>query len=280
MKSHSLAHVFTVLLFGALINGLVPEPVIAGSAALGQALDQALQGDHRDPGNRERDKHRHPKETLQFFGLRPDMTVVEISPGRGWYTEILAPVLRAEGKLYVVGFGPARPGMPDYAVKMQEAFESKLKARPDVYDGVVVTSMQNPKEADFAPPGTADLVLTFRNVHNWIADGTADDMFKAMYRALKPGGTLGVVEHRAKPGTSLEDMKKSGYVSEDYVIALAEKAGFKLADKSDVNANPNDTKDYPQGVWTLLPTLRMGEKDRQRYLAIGESDRMTLRFSK
>src|SRR5690554_3385094 len=280
MKSHSLAHVFTVLLFGALINGLVPEPVIAGSAALGQALDQALQGDHRDPGNRERDKHRHPKETLQFFGLRPDMTVVEISPGRGWYTEILAPVLRAQGKLYAVGFGPARPGMPDYAIKIQEAFESKLKARPDIYDQVVLTSMQNPKEADFAPPGTADLVLTFRNVHNWIADGTADDMFKAMYRALKPGGTLGVVEHRAKPGTSLEEMKKTGYVTEDYVIALAEKAGFKLVDKSESNANPKDTKDHPEGVWTLPPSLRLGEKDRQRYLDIGESDRMTLKFSK
>lgn len=280
MKSHSLAQVFKSLLFGALISGIVSEPAAAESATLGQALDRALQGDHRDPGNRERDKYRHPKETLQFFGLRPDMTVVEISPGRGWYTEILAPVLRAEGKFYAVGFGQTRPGMADYAVKIQEAFVSKLKARPDVFDRVVLTSMQNPKEADFAPPGTADLVLTFRNVHNWIADGTADDMFKAMYRALKPGGTLGVVEHRAKPGSSPEDMKKSGYVTEDYVIALAEKAGFKLADKSEINANPKDTKDHPQGVWTLPPTLRMGEKDRQRYLAIGESDRMTLKFSK
>jgi predicted methyltransferase len=280
MKLHSLAQMFKTLLFGALISGIVSAPELAESATLDQSLDRALQGDHRDPGNRERDKYRHPKETLQFFGLRPDMTVVEISPGRGWYTEILAPVLRDEGKLYAAGFGPVRPGMPDYAVKIQKAYEAKLKVRPDVYDRVVPTSMQNPKEADFAPPGTADLVLTFRNVHNWMADGTADEMFKAMYRVLKPGGTLGVVEHRAKPGTSLEDMKKSGYVTEDYVIALAEKAGFKLADKSEINANPKDGKDHPEGVWTLPPTLRMGEKDRARYLAIGESDRMTLKFTK
>ncbi|MGX2040463.1 class I SAM-dependent methyltransferase [Methylocaldum sp. MU1018] len=280
MKSQSLAQMLKILLFGALIGGIVPNEASAGNVVAEDALDRALQGDHQDSGNRERDRYRHPKETLRFFGLRPDMTVVEISPGRGWYTEILAPVLRAEGKLYAAGFGPVRPGMPEYAVKMQKAYEAKLEARPDVYDRVVPTSMQNPEQADFAPPGTADLVLTFRNVHNWMADGTADGMFKAMYRALKPGGTLGVVEHRAKPGTSLEDMKKSGYVTEDHVIALAEKAGFKLADKSEINANPKDTKDYPEGVWTLPPSLRLGEKDRDRYLAIGESDRMTLKFTK
>ncbi|HYE34822.1 methyltransferase [Methylocaldum sp.] len=280
MKSHSLAQMFKTLLLGALISGIVSEQASAGNVAAEDALDRALRGDHRDAGNRDRDQYRHPKETLRFFGLRPDMTVVEISPGRGWYTEILAPVLRADGKLYAVGFGPIQPGMPEYAAKMQKAYEAKLKARPDVYDRVVLTSMQNPKQAEFAPPGTADLVLTFRNVHNWIADGTADDMFKAMHRALKPGGTLGVVEHRAKPGTSPKDMMKTGYVTEDYVIALAEKAGFKLADKSEINANPKDTKDHPEGVWTLPPALRMGEKDRDRYLAIGESDRMTLKFAK
>lgn len=280
MKSQSLVQMFTALLFGALISVMTVEPALAESVGFDQALDQALQGDHRDPGNHERDKYRHPKETLQFFGLRPDMTVVEISPGRGWYTEILAPILRDRGKLYAVGFGPARPDLPEYAIKMQTEFEAKLKARPDIYDRVVLTSMQNPKQADFAPPGTADLVLTFRNVHNWMADGTADEMFKAMYRALKPGGTLGVVEHRAKPGTLPEEMKKSGYVTEDYVVALAEKAGFKLADKSEINANPKDTKDHPKGVWTLPPNLRMGDQDRERYVAIGESDRMTLKFIK
>ncbi|BBA32376.1 uncharacterized protein sS8_0408 [Methylocaldum marinum] len=280
MKSQSLAQMFTAFAFGALVSVMAAEPVLAESASFDQALDQALQGDHRDPANRERDKYRHPKETLQFFGLRPDMTVVEISPGRGWYTEILAPVLRDRGKLYAVGFGPARPGLPEYAIKMQTAFEAKLKARPQFYDQVVLTSMQNPKQADFAPPGTADMVLTFRNVHNWIADGTADDMFKAMYRALKTGGTLGVVEHRAKPGTLPEEIKKSGYVTEDHVVALAEKAGFKLADRSEINANPKDTKDHPKGVWTLPPNLRMGDQDRERYVAIGESDRMTLKFIK
>jgi predicted methyltransferase len=135
-------------------------------------------------------------------------------------------------------------------------------------------------QGEMAPAGSADLVLTFRNVHNWMASGTLDRVFAGMYRALKPGGTLGVVEHRAAPGTRLEQMVKTGYVTEAFVIAAAEKAGFTLAEKSEINANPKDTKDYPEGVWTLPPQLKLGDQDRAKYLAIGESDRMTLKFSK
>ena len=243
-------------------------------------LDKALAGDHREAANRARDRYRHPRETLMFFGLKPDMTVVEIWPSRGWYSEILAPVLHDRGTYYACGWGPVGPDTPKFYAKTQRAFEAMLKANPAVYGKVKLSSCLHPKTDSPAPAGTADMVLTFRNVHNWMKAGIAADMFGAFYRALKTGGILGVVEHRAKPGTSMNEMIRTGYVTEQHVIDLAKAAGFKLVDESQINANPGDTKNYSDGVWTLPPTLRLGDKDRDHYLAIGESDRMTLKFQK
>ena len=242
-------------------------------------LDQAIAAEHRTPGFVARDVHRHPKETLEFFGIRPEQTVVEVWPSGGWYAEILAPYLRERGTYYAAGF-VVDDNASQYRKDLQAAFAAKLAARPDLYDRVKVTQLGRPDQWSACPPGTADLVLTFRNVHNWMNADYEADMFRAFHAALKPGGVLGVVEHRAKPGTSREDMKKSGYVTEEAVITMAEAAGFKLDARSEVNANAKDTKDHPEGVWTLPPSLRMGETDRAKYLAIGESDRMTLRFVK
>jgi len=239
-------------------------------AAAVASLKTILASSNRSPQNRARDRYRHPLETLTWFGIKPDMTVVEISPGEGWYTEILAPFLKPHGKLYE-------------AVRTGEAarrFKQKLAANPALYGKVIVTEHGPPETTRIAPAGSADMVLTFRNVHNWINGGYAKDMFKAMYLALKPGGVLGLVEHRASPALPQDPKASSGYVREDYVIKLAEGAGFQLAGRSEINANPKDTKDYPGGVWTLPPTLRLKEHDREKYLAIGESDRMTLKFMK
>ena len=246
----------------------------------GKALDQAIAGAHRTPAFRERDRYRHPKETLLFFGFRPDMHVAEIWPGDGWYTEILAPALRAKGRYYAAHYAVDEK-LSDYRRERRQIYLDKLARQPALYDRVVVTGIQAPEHNELAPRGSLDLVLTFRNVHNWAADfGNEQAMFNAFHAALKRGGVLGVVEHRARPGTSFEDMKRTGYMTEAYVIGLAEKAGFRLAARSEVNANPTDTKDYPEGVWTLPPTLRLKDIDRARFLAIGESDRATLKFVK
>jgi predicted methyltransferase len=221
---------------------------------------------------------RHPRETLLFFGLRADQKVIELSPGGGWYTEILAPVLRERGTLYAAH--SPRDGTA-YELKSRTAFEDKLKTAPALYDRVQLGTL--PKGASFADisvPGGADLVLTFRNVHNWIEEGHLDATLKAVYAVLKPGGVLGVEEHRASPGITLEQIRKTGYVSEAFVIERAQAAGFELAGRSEVNANPKDSHEHPHGVWSLPPTLRGGEVERAKYLAIGESDRMTLKFVK
>jgi predicted methyltransferase len=241
-------------------------------------IDQAMVGDHRADANKARDKYRHPKETLLFFGLRPDMTVVEISPGRGWYTEILAPVLRDRGQYYAA-VSAVTEKTPDALKKNDADYRGMLAVAPDLY-GKVNLSVISPGSLQVAPPGSADLVLTFRNVHNWAKAGTADAMFKAFYDALKAGGALGVVEHRARPNAPFQQQIDTGYMAEAYVVETAQKAGFRLVNRSEINANPKDTKDYPGGVWTLPPTLRYGDQDRDKYLAIGESDRMTLKFIK
>ncbi len=244
-----------------------------------EEIRATLDASHRSEKNRARDRYRHPAETLVFFGLEDDMTVVEVAPGRGWYTEVIAPLLLKKGKLYAAGNALDVPGQRKYRYPRQRAYNKRMKENPQVFGAVEVTYLTPPQYTAIAPAGTADLVLTFRNVHNWLK---RDPMpyFKAMYDALKPGGFLGVVEHRAKPGVSLNDMIKSGYMTEGKVIQLAEQAGFKLFEKSEVNANPKDTADHPRGVWTLPPSLRLKEKDRDKYLAIGESDRMTLKFQK
>lgn len=252
----------------------------ADAPAIDARIDAALNGAHRSPNNAARDAHRHPKETLKFFGLRPDMTVVEIWPSGGWYTEILAPVLRGSGKYYAAAYDVDAPDQPAYRARIQKTFEEKLAADPDVYDEVIVTRLALPGSRKVAPAASADLVLTFRNTHTFLRADEAGEMFAIFYEALKPGGTLGVVQHRAGAGTSLEDMKRSGYVTEDLVIRLAADAGFVLSGRSEINANPMDSRDHPEGVWTLPPALRLGDQDREKYLAIGESDRMTLRFIK
>jgi predicted methyltransferase len=253
------------------------QPAAADTA---QQLDQVLAGSHRDAKNAARDQYRHPKETLLFFGLQPDMSVVEVWPSAGWWTEILAPLLKDEGKYYAAWFATEWKDTPDYLKQREKGFDAMLAGKPELYGKVIKTKLLAPGYVDIAPKGSADMVLTFRNVHNWAKAGNADAMFTAFYDALKPGGILGVKDHRARPGTSFKQQIDSGYMTEEYVISTAEKAGFKFVAKSEINANPKDTTDHPAGVWTLPPTLRLGEKDREKYLAIGESDRMTLKFVK
>jgi len=247
------------------------------SAQNGQTrLKQAIAGDHREAKNKARDEYRRPYETLTFFDIAPDMTVVEIWPGRGWYSEILAPYLKGSGKYYAASY---EKGASGYVGGILKSYMDKLKTQPQVYGETIVTELSDDKTA-IAPEGSADLVLTFRNVHNWMRFGYGDTVFEAMYKALKPGGVLGVVEHRADPDEIPDPQAKSGYVPEDAVIEMAEAAGFKLVEKSELNANPKDTRNHPAGVWTLPPSLRLKDKDREKYLAIGESDRMTLKFVK
>lgn len=267
----------TSLLAAALL--LLAACATGGSSrqTTAEALDRVLAGDHRSEANRARDQYRHPKETLLFFGIRPEMHVVEVWPGAGWYTEVIAPLVNDEGRYYAAHWEPN----PDskFITEGLESFRKKLAARPDLYGNAVVTSL-GPGGGDIAPPGSADLVVTFRNIHNWMARDWAPQAFEAMYRALKPGGVLGVVEHRGNPEVPQDPKAKSGYVNEDYAIRMIESVGFRLVAKSEVNANPRDTKDYEQGVWTLPPNFRLGDVDREKYAAIGESDRFTLKFVK
>ena len=242
-------------------------------------LDKAVYGEHRSEASRLRDKYRHPRETLTFFGLKPDMAVLEIWPGAGWYSEILAPVLRDKGQFTMAHYAVESPKAPSWQRDALRKHQADFAKRADLYGQPSFTALAPPDFIAIAPAGSQDMVLTFRNVHNWSAQKTDAVVFKAFFEALKPGGILGVVEHRANAGTPLEQQVKSGYMTEAYVIELAEKAGFKLAATSEVNANAKDTKDHPNGVWTLPPMSR-GRLDPEKYLAIGESDRMTLRFEK
>ncbi|MBB5207793.1 class I SAM-dependent methyltransferase [Chiayiivirga flava] len=243
------------------------------------ALAAAIGGDWRTPDFVKRDAARHPGQTLAFFGIAPTQTVVEITPGGGWYTEILAPYLKDSGKYVAAVVDPAtvEEGRGrDYQARAKAGLESKIADAP-AYAKVQIAGF-DPKAPSFGPDGSADLVLTFRNVHNWRMSGQAEAMFKGFHAVLRSGGTLGVVEHRANADVPGGD--RSGYMSEAQVIALAEGAGFKLEAKSEINANPRDTKDHPNGVWTLPPSNNHDEADREKYAAIGESDRMTLKFVK
>lgn len=242
-------------------------------------LEILASADYRAEGVRARNIYRHPVETLNFFGVKPNMTVVEIWPGgSGWYTEILAPFLQDEGTFYAANFSATSD--IEYFRKNLAKFKQKLATSPALYNKVKLTEFFPPEALISAPNDSADMVLTFRNVHNWAKAGFDEAAFQQFYQMLKPGGILGVVEHRAKPDTSLSTMKVSGYMTQNYVLALAKNAGFKLLASSEVNANPKDTQGYPHGVWSLPPALRGKDKDREKYLAIGESDRMTLKFQK
>jgi predicted methyltransferase len=242
------------------------------------ALQQAISGKQRSGEHKARDQYRHPRQTLEFFDVKDNMTVVEIWPGEGWYTEILAPYLKDKGKLYAAHFSTGAK-LP-YFKKGVDNFVDKMHKQPKVYGKVELTALQPPELLQIAPDESADRVVTFRNIHNWISSDQAATVFNAMYKALKPGGILGVVEHRNNPLKPQNTKTSAGYVNEDYVIALARKAGFEFLGKSEINANGNDIKDYPEGVWTLPPALRLKDKDRAKYLAISESDRMTIKFIK
>ncbi|HEY4210415.1 MAG TPA: hypothetical protein VGM84_02940 [Steroidobacteraceae bacterium] len=245
-------------------------------------LDRVLAGTHRSEANRARDRYRHPKETLLFFGIRPEMKVLEVWPEPGWYTEIIAPLVRTKGQ-YTAAVIPTDPGSRNIENRLdgyRQMLAGQMPAgRPDLYDKVDVVTFPS-DGSDVAPANSLDLIVTFRNIHNWMARDVAQQAFASMYRALKPGGVLGVTEHRGNPAVPQDPHAKSGYVNEDYAIRMIEAQGFKLRGKSQINANHADTKDYEQGVWVLPPTFRLGDKDRAKYAAIGESDRFTLKFEK
>ncbi len=251
-----------------------------GAADASVQLQAAVAGGWRNAANAARDPYRHPLQTLEFFGVQPQQTVIEITPGGGWYAEILAPYLRGHGRYVAAVVDPqALPagGGRDYQQRARDGLEKKFAAAPAQFDQATVVAY-DPSAPSLGASGSADLVLTFRNVHNWRSSGQAQGMFRAFFDVLKPGGVLGVVEHRAHG--DVDESDKSGYVGQAQVIAMAETAGFVLDGSSEVNANPRDTKDHPNGVWTLPPSNNHDAADDAKYKAIGESDRMTLRFVK
>jgi len=261
-----------------LACALAAGTIHSQAALADDALKAAIASKERTPANAARDAARHPYETLTFFGIRPDMTVVELAPGGGWYTEILAPYLHDKGKLIVAGESPSSTS--EGARRYADNLTKKLASNPALYGKVQRAVFEPPRAFDIAKPNSVDMVLTFRNLHNWLDKG--DDGLKKIlaeaHTVLKPGGVLGIVDHRlpaARPAGST-----GGYVHQDYVIKMVEGAGFKLAARSEVNANPKDTADHAKGVWALPPTLSNKDVDREKYQAIGESDRMTLKFVK
>jgi predicted methyltransferase len=256
-----------------LATGVAFAPQMAHAAETASpALAAAIAAPSRSPANAARDNWRHPAETLAFFGVQPDHKVVEIWPAGGWYTEILAPYLKDKGALWAVDFYPD-------SLRGTRALQAK---DPALYGGIKLAAFPADAGQPTVPAGSADMVLTFRNVHNWMMgykrgnQPYADDAFKAMFAMLKPGGILGIVDHRLPESASAGRERESGYVKVSTVRRLAEAAGFEYVGAIEVNANPKDTTDHPNGVWTLLPGLRGGEQ----YRAIGESDRMTLKFRK
>ena len=244
----------------------------APSSLLAHDLKSSINSPDRTLKNVMRDKYRNPYETITFFKIEPGMTVVELSPGSGWYTEIFANYLHEPGNLIAAHFDSNSDR--EYFKRGRANFEKKIQSSK-MYSNVSIVDLSS----NLAPENSVDAVVTFRNLHNWIGP-QMDTIFQNSYKVLKPGGIFGVVEHRAKEGTSLDAMKKSGYVTEDYAISIAKKHGFVLVDKSEINANPKDLKNYEGGVWTLPPSLRLKDKDKEKYLEIGESDRMTLLFKK
>jgi predicted methyltransferase len=248
-------------------------------SALAAPPDPALTAAVADPGRTAsfvaRDKARHPVEELTFFGLKPNMTVVELWPGGGYWTEILGPYLAKRGTYYVA----LEVAHDDESTQSAAHWRTRVAAEKDRL-GTLHETQLGAGHYDIAPPGSADMVLTFRNLHNWMDEGYVDEALAAIFKALKPGGILGIEDHRGRTDKPQDPKAASGYVREDYTIALAKKAGFELAGKSEIDANPKDTKDWVDGVWTLPPTLSQGEKDRAKYVAIGEADNFVLKFKK
>ena len=263
-------------ILGALV--LMTNVCVAQNDVPSTSLAQAIASDQRSADHKARDLYRHPQQTLAFFDVQDAMSVVEVWPGEGWYTEILAPYLKAKGKLYAAHYF-AKTDEP-YFKKSLEKFIKKLHEQPELYGKVELTELEPPKILQIAPDNSVDRVLSFRNTHNWLSIDQAATVYVAMYKALKPGGILGVVEHRYNQFKPQNKITANGYVSEDDVIALARSAGFEFLEKSEINANRKDKKNYPKGVWTLPPTWALKDQNRDVYEAIGESDRMTIKFIK
>ena len=262
------------------ITLLLSSAALAGPMSFAERVAMGAQGQHRSDTNIARNQYRHPAETLEFFGIKDGMTVMEIWPGGGWYTEILAPAMRDHGKLIVATWDPEVEGQPAYRYELPKKMEENFAKHPEVYDQVTFEYFSPPGSPSLGQAESIDVVVTFRNTHGWVNGGMAQDIFNEFARVLKPGGLLGVVQHRADDGADPAVTAKKGYVSEQAVKELAAKAGFEFEDSSELNANPGDSKDHPEGVWTLPPSLRLGDEDKAKYMAIGESDRMTLRFRK
>jgi predicted methyltransferase len=274
-KSAAFVAVVGCLLGGtALLSGCATT---SGRETTSKALSAILAGSQRTAADRARDPFRHPKQTLLFFGIRPNTRVLQVWPESGWYTRIIAPLVRARGRYY------AGVMAPDPGSRFQKArlarFRRLLASRPDLYDRVRVVPFPL-NGGDAVPPGSVDMVLSFRDLHEWLALGDAQQALATIYRALRPGGVFGVVDNRGKSGMPQDPRARNGYVRQGYAIRLIEAAGFRLVATSEVNANPKDTKNYPAGVWTLPPDYRLGNIDRAKYAAIGESDRFTLKFVK
>lgn len=263
-----------------VVTLLISNFALAGEMTFAERVAMGSQGDHRSVENKARNQYRHPVETLEFFGIKDGMTVMEIWPGGGWYTEILAPAMRDHGNLIIATWDPEIEGQPAYRYRLPKQMEEAFANNPQVYDQVTLEYFSPPGSPSLGEADSLDVIVTFRNTHGWVGGGSAQDIFNEFARVLKPGGILGVVQHRADDGSDPAVTAKSGYVSEQAVKEFAHNAGFVFEDSSEVNANPKDTKDHPEGVWTLPPGLELGDKDKEKYQAIGESDRMTLRFRK
>jgi predicted methyltransferase len=241
-------------------------------------LNKSANGKHRSEKNITRNTYRNPVETLMFFEVKPNMSVVEISPGAGWYSEILGPFLKKKGTLHLTIFSD--DSKKSYAPKLNKSIRD-LTSNKDQFGKVSFSTLETPDfVSSIGAENSMDRVLTFRNIHNWMKDGKLEEVLKEFYKVLKPGGILGIVEHRDRSGKKQDPMAKSGYVREDYLIKKVQDIGFEFLAKSEVNANYNDNANHPNGVWTLPPRLRYEGKNKEKYLAIGESDRMTIKFKK
>ncbi len=258
----------------------LPLGICATAAAADLTLEAAVHNPQRSAKFVARDGARHPLEELAFFGVTPQSTVVEIWPGGGYWTEILAPFLHDRGVYYAALEGKgASESASEEAEKLNAAFREKIGADAANY-GKIIPTVLGVGQTNIAPAGSADVVLTFRNLHNWLEQGYAPEVFAAFYRALKPGGVLGIEDHRGQRDKPQDPKAAEGYVRQDYAIALAEKAGFTFIGSSEINANPKDTANWPKGVWTLPPTFRLGDQDKAKYAAIGEADNFVLKFRK